>query len=96
MGGSGELAFEDVTDPAGIAATGHGMSIATADVDNDGDTDVFLANHGGNELWLNLGGGRFRNATADSGIGGERWSLSASFADVDVVSRSEPAFPAPA
>ena len=83
VGEPGELAFEDVTDPAGIAATGYGMGIATADVNNDGDTDVFLANYGGNELWLNLGGGRFRNATADSGIVGERWSISASFADVD-------------
>ena len=38
------------------------MGIATADVDADGDTDVFLANFGPNELWLNLGDGRFRNA----------------------------------
>ena len=79
----GELAFEDVTEKAGIAATRYGMGIATADVDNDGDMDVFVANYGANELWLNLGDGRFRNATADSGIAGERWSISASFADVD-------------
>ena len=79
----GELAFKDVTEAAGIAATRYGMGIATADVDNDGDTDVFLANYGANELWLNLGDGRFRNATTDSGIVGERWSISASFADVD-------------
>ena len=83
VGDPGELAFTDVTEQAGIAATGYGMGIATADVDSDGDTDVFLANYGANELWLNLGDGRFRNATADSGIVGERWSISASFADVD-------------
>ena len=79
----GDLTFLDVTETAGIAATGYGMGIATADVDNDGDTDVFLANYGPNELWLNVGDGRFRDATADSGIAGERWSISASFADVD-------------
>ena len=79
----GELAFKDVTEAAAIAATRYGMGIANADVDNDGDTDVFLANYGANELWLNLGDGRFRNATADSGIVGESWSISASFADVD-------------
>ena len=84
VGDPGELVFVDVTETAGIAATGYGMGIATADVDNDGDTDVFLANYGANELWLNLGDGRFRDATADSGIVGERWSISASFADVDV------------
>lgn len=83
VGNPGELAFVDVTETAGITATGYGMGIATADVDNDGDTDVFLANYGANELWLNLGDGRLRNATADSGIFGERWSISASFADVD-------------
>ena len=83
VGEPGELAFVDVTETAGVEATGYGMGIATADVDNDGDTDVFLANYGANELWLNLGDGRFRNATADSGIVGERWSISASFADVD-------------
>ena len=83
VGDPGEVVFADVTETAGIAATGYGMGIATADVDNDGDTDVFLANYGPNELWLNLGDGRFRNATADSGIVGERWSISASFADVD-------------
>ena len=83
VGDPGELAFVDVTETAGIVATGYGMGIATADVDNDGDTDAFLANYGSNELWLNLGDGRFRNATADSGIAGEHWSISASFADVD-------------
>ncbi|MCY3813102.1 MAG: CRTAC1 family protein [Gammaproteobacteria bacterium] len=83
VGEPGELAFEDVTERAGIAATGYGMGIATADVDSDGDTDVFLANYGANELWLNLGDGGFRDATADSGIVGERWSISASIADVD-------------
>lgn len=83
VGDPGEIVLADVTETAGIAATGYGMGIATADVDNDGDTDVFLANYGANELWLNLGDGGFRNATADSGIVGERWSISASFADVD-------------
>ena len=83
VGAPGELAFVDVTETAGIAATGYGMGIATADVDNDGDTDVFLTNYGANQLWLNLGNGRFRNATAGSGIAGERWSISASFADTD-------------
>ena len=83
VGERGELAFVDVTESAGIAATAYGMGVATADVDNDGDTDVFLANYGANELWLNRGDGRFRDATATSGIVSERWSISASFADVD-------------
>ncbi len=39
---------------------------------------------GGNELWKNLGGGRFRNITAEAGVGvAGRISVAASFADVD-------------
>ena len=83
VGNAGELAFVEATESAGVQATGYGMGIATADVDNDGDTDVFLANYGANQLWLNTGDGRFHDATADAGIAGEAWSISASFADVD-------------
>ena len=83
VGHAGELAFVEVTESAGVQATGYGMGIATADVDNDGDTDVFLANYGANQLWMNTGDGRFRDATADAGIDGEAWSISASFADID-------------
>ena len=83
VGNAGELAFVEATESAGVQATGYGMGIATADVDNDGDTDVFLANYGANQLWLNTGDGRFHDATADAGIAGEAWSISASVADVD-------------
>ena len=79
----GGVRFEDVTAEAGINAAGYGMGIATADVDNDGDTDVFVANYGANQLWLNLGNGTFEDVTASSGLTGDLWSISASFADVD-------------
>ncbi len=39
---------------------------------------------GANELWLNQGNGKFKNATAEAGVGMDgRISVSASFADVD-------------
>ena len=79
----GQLRFEDVTLAAGVVAVEYGMGIATGDIDNDGDTDVFLANYGVNQLFENLGGGRFRDITAESGIAGTRWSIAASFADID-------------
>ena len=59
------------------------MGIATGDIDNDGDLDAFVANYGANRLFENLGDGRFRDITAASGIAGESWSVSASFADFD-------------
>ena len=81
---AGELRFEDVTAASGVAATEYGMGIATGDIDNDGDLDVFLANYGPNQLFENVGRGRFRDITERAGVAGAgEWSVSASFADTD-------------
>ncbi len=63
----------------------HGNGIAVADVDGDGLYDIyFLSQTGGNELWKNLGGGKFKNITAEAGVGVPgRISVTASFADID-------------
>ena len=63
----------------------HGTGIAVADVDGDGLYDIyFLSQVGGNELWKNLGGGKFRNITKEAGVAVPgRISVSASFADID-------------
>jgi enediyne biosynthesis protein E4 len=63
----------------------HGNGIAVADVDGDGLYDIYFVNQtGGNELWKNLGGGKFRNITAEAGVGVPgRISVAASFADID-------------
>ena len=58
----GKLLFERITDKANVEATRYGMGIATGDIDLDGDVDVFLANFGENELWLNRGDGTFETA----------------------------------
>jgi len=63
----------------------HGTGIAVADVDGDGLEDIYFVNQiGGNQLWKNLGGGKFRNITAESGVGlASRIGVTASFADID-------------
>jgi len=63
----------------------HGNGIAVADVDGDGLYDIYFVNQvGGNELWRNLGSGRFENVTARAGVAMEdRISVTASFADID-------------
>ena len=63
----------------------HGNGIAVADVDGDGLYDIyFLSQTGGNELWKNLGGGKFKNITAEAGVAVPgRISVSAAFADID-------------
>ena len=63
----------------------HGNGVAAADVDGDGLYDIyFVSQVGGNELWKNLGGGRFTNITKEAGVGlSDRISVAASFADID-------------
>ena len=63
----------------------HGTGIAVADVDGDGLLDIyFVSQAGGNQLWKNLGGGKFQNITESAGVGVPgKVSVSASFADID-------------
>lgn len=63
----------------------HGNGIAAADVDSDGFTDLFFVSQlGGNQLWRNLGGGKFENITAKAGVAlADRIGVSAAFADID-------------
>ena len=63
----------------------HGNGLAVADVDGDGLYDIyFISQLGDNELWRNLGNGRFENITAKAGVAmRDRISVSASFADID-------------
>jgi len=63
----------------------HGCGIAVADIDGDGLPDVyFISQLGGNELWRNLGKGKFENITASAGVGlNDKICVAASFADID-------------
>jgi hypothetical protein len=63
----------------------HGSGLAAADVDLDGLTDLYFVNQlGPNELWRNLGGGRFEDITQLAGVAlADHVNVSASFADID-------------
>ena len=63
----------------------HGSGVVAADVDGDGLEDIyFLSQLGGNQLWRNLGGGKFENITSEADVSvADRVSVTASFADID-------------
>jgi enediyne biosynthesis protein E4 len=62
--------FEDVSVKSGIAAhIGRGMSVAFADYDNDGFTDVFVTNDNmPNFLFRNKGDGTFEEVALQAGV----------------------------
>ena len=71
---SGITFFHHMVDDAGIdykpVHYDHGTGVAVADVDGDGLYDIYFVNQvGGNELWKNLGGGKFSQITTKAGVG---------------------------
>jgi len=75
--------FTDVTEKAGLKDSAYGMGVVAADVDNDGWTDLYVTNFGGNTLYRNNGDGTFTDVTKKAGVAGSGWSTSAAFADFD-------------
>lgn len=63
----------------------HGNGLLVADVDRDQRLDLyFISQYGRNELWRNLGGGRFEDVTDAAGVGlADRVSVTGAFADLD-------------
>lgn len=79
----GNGAFEDLTIAAGVDKEfGHGLGVVTADFDDEGWIDIYVANDGDhNQLWINQKDGTFindallagaavnRNGQAEAGMG---------------------------
>ena len=75
--------FVDVTASAGVGDTGYGMGCAAADIDNDGNQDLYVTNFGPNVLFKNNGDGTFTDVSSSAGVANVFWGASAAFADYD-------------
>ena len=83
-GKTGRLRFTDVTTQSGINPRGYGMGVATGDIDNDGDVDLYVTGYHRNQMFRNNGNGTFTDISAPSGTDDPTsWGVSAAFLDFD-------------
>ncbi|HXF95206.1 MAG TPA: CRTAC1 family protein, partial [Gemmatimonadales bacterium] len=80
----GDGTFVEVAEALGITSRRWTLAAAAADVDRDGDPDLFVANDFGvNELYLNDGGRRFREVGRAANLARvPKSGMNASFGDV--------------
>ena len=77
--------FRNITRESGTGVPGKvNVAASFADIDNDGDPDLFVTTvRGGNLLFENDGKGHFRDITKDAGMGKAAHSSGAVFLDYD-------------
>jgi len=81
---NGDGTFREMAKQAGVDDGNWGLGAAFADIDNDGDFDLFVSNYvGPNRLFLNDGKGNFSDATAAIQPPKDGWGKGPTFGDVD-------------
>jgi hypothetical protein len=83
----GDFTFVDVAEQAGVAGGNDPQNAVASslwfDFNNDGRPDLFLVRFGYSLLYQNMGGGKFKDVTKSSGIGGYRNAIKALAFDYD-------------
>jgi hypothetical protein len=79
----GDGTFVDVTAQARVEGRDFGSAAAAGDFDNDGFTDLFVANIGRSQLLRNRGDGSFEDVTDRAGVGHRGTGISAVWLDAD-------------
>jgi hypothetical protein len=86
----GDGTFKDRTDSSGLGDSAWSMAAAVGDYDEDGLSDVFVANYGPNRLFHNNGDGSFTDVAEEVGLVGPstlngfvKWSVGGSWFDAD-------------
>ncbi|MCU0712089.1 MAG: CRTAC1 family protein [Pirellula sp.] len=75
--------FVDVTESSGLDHIGLSVGATVADVNNDGYPEVFVCNHGINQLYWNRGDGTFEADLSNCRDNTVRTAGGASFLDID-------------
>jgi hypothetical protein len=60
-----------------------GNGCIAGDIDQDGDTDIYITADGPNALLLNQGYGKFIEGAEEAGVAAPEWNTAAAMADVD-------------
>ncbi|MEM8884990.1 MAG: CRTAC1 family protein [Planctomycetota bacterium] len=78
--------FRNEAKERGVDCDRWGFGATAADVDNDGDPDLLVANFSQNRLYLNDGKGRFRDVAELAGIAGvaNKWSTCIAVGDLNL------------
>ncbi|MDT8442096.1 MAG: CRTAC1 family protein [Desulfuromonadales bacterium] len=80
----GDGTFSEEAEARGVADANWGLGASFADIDNDGDQDLFVSNYiGGNSLYLNDGTGNFSIVNDRIAAGEEGWGKGPTFGDID-------------
>jgi hypothetical protein len=77
--------FTDVTQKAGLLATGWGQGVCIGDYDNDGWEDIYVTYYGRNRLYHNRGDGTFEELAEKAGVAGDgkTWGSGCAFLDYE-------------
>lgn len=75
--------YKECAKEAGLDAQDWGMGGCAADMDNDGDIDLYVTNFGANRLFINNGKGAFTEEADKRGAQCVAMSTGASFGDAD-------------
>lgn len=78
-----EAQFLDVTSLSGIREAAFGQGVAVGDINNDGFDDLYVANIGRNQWWINQGDGTWANGNGIIDSPPEAWTVSIAIADLN-------------
>jgi enediyne biosynthesis protein E4 len=80
----GDGTFADVTTGSGLDRPLYGMGCSAADYDGDSRVDLYVsACLDRHRLYRNVGGGKFRDVTEQTGLGDRGWGTSCAWLDYD-------------